>query len=252
MTTLSEQIVLLEEQLQLSQQADNARHILGEYEAIRAPLSKVDDALKTVYERSLVLQGLPDDAPQKMEFSGEIREVAKRALFALQTFTERWEAEGHEARQGNDLTLMSESLKSLVASCTEQVEHCWRSWVESLETLVALEDFLLESQKNIPGLEATYDAFVGARMQFRELIDAFPDDAEDIEKLQRLSATIQQLKAKMQFDLPEGVATFFRQLDSLNRKVSLTALTPEVLEWLRSHNLLDAYVVSRKGNIRGY
>jgi hypothetical protein len=244
MATISEQISLLKEQLQLSQQADNSRHILDEYEAIRTSIFKVNDSLKTMYSKSRTLQGLPEGGHQKMEFSEDVRETAKSGLFALQTFTARWESEGYKARQGNDLTLMTESLKSLVTSGTEQVEHCWKGWVESLE--VALEDVRLESQKNIPGLESTHAAFIKARIQFRELVAKFPEGAEDIERLQRLSTIMQQLKEKMQFDLPEEVAIFFRQLDSMSRKVSLGAMTPGVFEWLRLHNLLDAYVVSRK------
>lgn len=252
MATLNEQIGLMDTQLKLNQQAGNARHILGEYETIHGQLSQVDEPLKTVYERSLVLQKLPEDAPQKMNFSEEVRAIAKSALSVLQTFTDRWNSERHEARQGNDLARATASLKSLIGLCSTQVNQCWQSWATSLETLVGLEDFLLESQKNIPGMEITYDAFVRNRNQFRELVGKFPEDADDIKDLQRISTLMQQLKDKMQFDLPVEVATFFKHLDSINRRVSLATMTPEVFEWLRSHNLLDSYVVSRKVTIRGY
>ena len=252
MVTLNEQIGLLDEQLQLSQHADNAKHILGEYEAIRAPLSKVYDSLKTVYEHSLVLQKLPEDAPQKMVFSKEVGEAVKSAISALQAFTVRWESEGHAARQGNELSFATNSLNSLISSGTAEVEQCWMSWRGSLESLVALEDIVLQSQKNIDGLEETYKIFVKGRQEFRELVAKYPKDVMDIKKLQQLSDSLQRLKAKMQFEYPQEVATFFKQLNSLTRKVSLSAMTPEVFEWLRSHNLLDNYVVSRKGSIHGY
>lgn len=252
MTTLSEQINLLEEQLDLSQQAGHAKHILNEYEVIRKQLSEAEDSLRVMHSRFQVLQALPEDVPQKMEFSGEVREVAKRALFLLQTFSTRWEAERHESRQGNELRVATESLKSLSVIGKAEVDKCWRRWVELLKSLVALEDLLLESQKSIPGLEKTYNDFVKNRHQFIELVDKFPQNAQDIKRLQELSATMQSLKEKMQFDLPEDVATFFKQLDGLNHRVSLAAITPEVFDWLRSQNLLDAYVISRRGSVRGY
>ena len=247
MATLNEQIVLLEEQLKLNQQANEARHILGEYEAIRSPLSKVDSSMRTMFDHYQVLQVLPEDAPEKMVFSEEIKKVAKKALFDLQALTERWKAEGYEVRQGNDLALVTEELKTLVFSCAAEVNQCWQSWTDSLKILVSLEDILLQSQKNIPGLEAIYQAFVKAINRFRELVSEFPQDAETIVELQRLSARMHELKGNMRFDLPDDVASFFKELDNLNRKVSLSVMTSDVFEWLRSHNLLDAYIVSRKG-----
>lgn len=252
MVTLNKQIGLLNEQLQLSQQADNARHILEQYDLIRTPLFDGNDSLKTLYNQSLVLQNLPEDAPQKMEFSDEVRGTAKLALSTLQTFTDRWQSEGHEARQGNDLSSATNSLNGLVSTATTEVDQCWKSWKESLSTLVALEDVLLESQKNIPGLEAIYKDFVKNRDEFRALVAKFPKDVMAIQRLQQLRDSLLQLKAKMQFDLPPEVAIFFKQLDSLTRKVSLSSMTPEVFEWLRLNNLIDAYVVSRKGTPHGY
>ncbi len=252
MVTLNTQISLLDEQLKLSQQADNSKHILEEFENIRGALSNVNSLLKKVYEQFLVLQNLPEDAPQKIEFSEEIRDSAKSASMALQTFAERWVAEGHVARQGNELSVVTNSLNSLISSGSAEVEQCWKSWRESLVSLVALEDILLESQKNIPGLEDNYKAFVKNRQEFRVLVARLPLDESEIKKLQQLSDTLQKLKAQMQFDLPQEVAIFFKQLDSLNRKVSLSAMTPEVFAWLRLHKLLDAYVVSRRATIHGY
>jgi hypothetical protein len=252
MAMLSEQIALLDEQLQLSQQANNAMHILEEYELIRRPLSKNYDSLKTMLDRFIVLQNLPEDAPLEIGFSEGVQEAVKSAFFALQAFTARWQSEGHESRQGNDLGIATKSLSGLISSGATEVDQCWKSWRESLERLVALEDILLESQRNIPGLEEIHKAFVKNRQEFRALVARFPTDVSDIEKLKQLSDTLQQLKVKMQFDLPDEVATFFKQLDSLSRRVSLSTMTPEVFEWLRSHKLLDAYVVSRKGTIHGY
>jgi len=252
MATLNEQIGLLNKQLQLSQQADKKKHILEEYELIRKPLSECSDSLKTMFDRSLLLRSLPEDAPSKMAFSKYLRDVAKIATIALQTFNARWLLEDHEARQGNDLSFAINSLNGLISSSKDEVEQCWKSWKESLETLVTLEDVLLESQKNIPGLEAIYKAFVKNRQEFRTLVAKFPKDVSEIKKLQELSNTLLQLKAKMQFDLPQEVAIFFKELDGFTRKVSLSTMTIDVFEWLRSHNLLDAYVVSRKGTPYGY
>ena len=246
MTTLSQQIVQLQEQLKLNQQAYNARHILGEYEAIRSPLSKVGNSLRTMFDHYKILQNLPEDTPEKMVFSAEIKESAKNTLFVLRAFAELWQQNEHEARQGNDLANATQSLESLTAACLGEVGHCWHNWVSYLESYVALEDILLQSQKNIPGLEVTYTNFVKSRNRFRELINQLPQSSGVINELQQLTTTMQDLKGEMQFDLPEEVSAFFKELDAPNRNVSVSALTPEVFEWLHSHNLLGEYVVSRR------
>lgn len=252
MTTLNEQIDLLSGQLQLSQQADDARHILQECNLIHTPLFSVDESLKTVCKRFRVLQALPDDAPQKMEFSDDVLEVAKNALFALQKFAARWGKEGYEARQGDDLALTTDILEAFVRAGSGEEDKCWQDWLDSLERLVALEDVRLRSQKNIPGMEKIHDDFVQTRTKFRELVAEFPEDSNDIERLQQISVTMQELRNKMRFDLPEEVATFFKELDSVSRRVSLAKMTAEVFEWLRSNDLLDDYVVSPRGTVRGY
>lgn len=252
METLNEQIALLDAQLQLNQQAHNARHILEQYELIRTPLFNANSSLDTMYKRSLLLRELPGDYSQKMAYSEDVRRTAKSALSAIGTFAARWQSEDYESRQGNELSVATNSLNNLISSGSVEVEQCWQSWRESLESLVALEDLLLESQRNIPGLEEIYKAFVKNRQEFRALVAKFPKDVSDIKRLEQLSDTLQKLRDQMQFDLPQEVAIFFKQLDSLARKVSLSTMTPEVFEWLRSHNLLDAYVVSRKGTYHGY
>lgn len=247
MTTLNEQIAELEEQLNWNQQADNFRHILKEYDAIRTPLLKADRSLRVMSDNYTVLLVLPQDAPARMVFSTEIKEAAQKVRFALETFTERWKQEMHEARQGNYLALVVQGLNALVSACDAEIVDCWQQWVDHLKIIVELEKILLQSQKGIPGLEETYKGFVEARTRFQELIEQFPQSVNTINELQQLSKTMHELKGQMQFDLPDEVADFFKKLDVLNRKVSLAVLTPEVFKWLRSNNLLGEYVVERRG-----
>lgn len=247
METLNKQIALLEEQLQLNQKADDARHILGEYKAIFDPLSKVDSSLKTVLDYYKTLQVLPEDAPKKMAFSGEVKDAAKKTIFILKAFTERWKKEEHEARQGNDLANAKQSLESLSLFCQGEVERCWLGWVNFLESLVRLEEVLLQSQKNIPGMEEIFSGFVKARSRFRELVEELPTDPDVIYELKILREKMIKLKGKMNFDLPQDVSIFFKDLDIYNSKVSLSSLTPGVLKWLSENNMLGEFVVSRKG-----
>jgi len=247
MATLNEQICQLKEQLNLNQHADNARHILDEYEAIHTPLSKLNSVLRFMSDQYSTLQNLPDEAPARMVFSTEIKETTHNTLFVLQKFTERWDQEGHVARQGNDLPNLVQSLQSLASSCQSEVEYCWKSWVNYLESYVSLEDVLLQSQKNIPSLEKTYNNFITAQSRFRELIKQIPQSPDIIHELQQLREKMVELKGEMQFDLPEEVSAFFKQLDTHNRRVTLAILTPAIFDWLSSHKLLSEYVVSRTG-----
>lgn len=246
MATLKKQIALIEEELNLNKQANDAQHILGEYETIRESLSKVETSIKNMFNYYQVLQVLPEDAPEKMVFSVEIKEAAKNAKFILKTFADRWQQEEHKARQGNDLANATQSLEALFLSCKAEIERCWQSWVGVLDMDVRLEDALLQSQRNIPGLEETHNEFIKARSRFRELIEQLPNDKSVITELTQLRKKMTDLKGQMQFDLPEDVSNFFKELDAFNRHVSLALVTPNVLEWLQAKNMLNEYVVSRK------
>lgn len=247
MTTIKQQMADLKNEITLNQQADNKKHILSELETIREPLSRANSAMQSMLDSYHILQNLPEDTPEKIEFSQEIKEGAKTAKFALESFYNLWHQEEHRARQGNDFANTLNTLGSVLSSCQTTITDCWQKWVNALRSEVHLEPILLESQKNIPGLKQVYEDFVLYRDRFQELTKRFPEDLDIINELVQLRDQLVELKGKMQFDLPKDVGVFFNDLNSLHHQVSLTLLTTDVIEWLKNHDMLDEFVVSRRG-----
>jgi hypothetical protein len=247
MTTIKQQMTNLKNEIMLNQQADNSKHILSELETIREPLSKANSVIQSMLNSYQILQNLPEDAPENIEFSQEIKDGAKTAKFAIETFYIRWQQDGHQARQGDDFANTLSSLKSVLSSCQTTITNCWQKWVHAIEVDIHLEPVLLKSQKNIPGLKQVYEDFILYRDRFQELTRRFPEDKNIINDLIHLHEQLVNLKGKMQFDLPKDVGAFFKALDNLHHQVSLTLLTTDVIEWLKNHDMLDKFVVSRRG-----
>lgn len=78
---------------------------------------------------------------------------------------------------------------------------------------------------------------------FNKYRSNLPKDADDFKSLQMISEQLAQIK--FQEDVPDDVRKFF---EATNTGAGLDLLTIDVIEWLRSNNLLSSYVVRAKLN----
>lgn len=249
MTTLNEQITQLEQELALNKNASNVHYILGEYEAIRSSFADVNTSLNTILEHYRVLKNLPEDAPSQMIFSDDLKQSAKKARFSLKAFTDRWAAEAHQARQGNELARATEILNSTLSSCQKEAKDCWKSWIQALQQMVTVEEARLANQMNIPGQKQIVTDFIKERKRFNDLKKRLPDQTDVIMEIIQLQENMTALKGQMKFDLPPDVDAFFKELDALSNDVSLDFLTSDVLQWLKDNHMLGDFIVTRKGTV---
>ena len=80
-------------------------------------------------------------------------------------------------------------------------------------------------------------------LQFAKYRSKIPQDSEDFANLRDLSEQLSQVT--FQEDVPASVKKFFEETSS-SSGASLDLLTIEVIEWLRSNNLLTSYNVRAK------
>lgn len=250
MSTLVEQIKKLNNQIELSQQSDKAHHIIGEVTYIYEFLNKPQQKLSKLLKQFDALINLPDTAINEVSVTDAVKNLARSNLSILADFTNRWEVEGHLARQGNELVAVDNSLNGFAAILNDDISNCWSDWLQQLQSSIVLEDVLLETQKNIPGLESVYANYKNNKIKLGELTKNIPEDAIAIRQIALLSEEMAKQIGMMDFNLPEEVSTFFKHLNNPIHlgKVPVSMLTPEVISWLKEHKIIDQFAVERWRN----
>lgn len=94
----------------------------------------------------------------------------------------------------------------------------------------------------IPGNKEALDRYKMLYQSFVKYRTNIPKDAEEFMALKAISDQLSEIKFEDK-DIPDDVRKFF---EATNTGASLDLLTNEVIEWLRSNNLLNRYVVRAK------
>jgi len=249
MATLNQEISQLKEQLDLSQKSGEAQHIISEYGQIFKRLKTPSDILHSSLEQYQILKKLPHDAPIKISVSEELKEQVQISAQSLKVFVEKWEELDYSSRQIDELDNAKVSLGTFNERFGQGIKDCWLAWTEKLENACGLDDFLLESQKSIPGLEEVYLQYKDSQSNFNNLLLSIAASEDAINQLEKQSEIMIGLKGQMQFKLPDEVSAFFKQLtNNTNGQVSLSMMTLNVFEWLQKKDLLKQYVLRRNRN----
>jgi hypothetical protein len=106
------------------------------------------------------------------------------------------------------------------------------------ETPRALEQKLPPSAENAEALHRYTARYTELSNQLRVGAGA----AEDVAKIRAMVATLQTEIAAMHFDYPSDITDFLRAAMAPSG-VPLSGVTPQLLEWLREHNMLESYTV---------
>lgn len=90
----------------------------------------------------------------------------------------------------------------------------------------------------IPDNKTALDKYTRLYEKFARYRNTVPSTQEAIDEVRALSEELVQIK--FEENVPKPVEAF---VTAINNGASLRLLTPEVLDWLRMHDLLDSYVV---------
>lgn len=146
-------------------------------------------------------------------------------------------------RQGTRWTNLSGRLEALATKMREVQANDWKiffgnNFFGGLPP-AQREAKLAPTPENKEALER-YKMLHQSFVKYRSNI---PKDAEEFKSLRTMSEMLAQIK--FQEDVPDDVRMFF---EATITGASLDLLTYEVIEWLRSNNLLSSYVVRAKLN----
>ena len=245
MSTIRAQLEAVKVELNLAKKAENAKHTIEEIQEIT---NKLDSATEMLDEQVCLLdtlRALPDGALQGLDWK-TIQKSSLQIRKGLEVVTRRWETEGHNVRQGNDLVTFENNSKKLSERIEMELRHAWTGWVSALAKASALDEPMLESQARIPGQGQLCADFRKIQKTFHDLTSRLPSQRSDIQAITKATQRMVALKGSMSFNTPEDVLDFLKAFDSYpQRRVGLHQLTPEVLAWLNKHGWGGQFSLSR-------
>ncbi|SEI52064.1 hypothetical protein [Paraburkholderia diazotrophica] len=247
MRTLEQQLLTLREQYQLSRSAGKAHEAIKDCSEIFSRLKPVIDALSMSIKNQSVLEALPENAPERVDFDNELQRLRDHAASNLSRFTQAWTSQKSEARQDDSLNAVTDSLRHLSLSIDQHLQSCWTNWIESLRGTFIVEQVILDTQRDIPGLEQSYTRYIELRKQFKLLSSQIPDAVSSLSDLQSIARAMRAEREGMKFDLPPEVDAFFKRLNQHDGagKVPLSEMSPKIFDWLREQGLLANFSIER-------
>ena len=200
----------------------------GELLQLSGPINLLASKAKLLINKGVVITSVTDIGP----IIETIKKVSSRFVEMPKSIT---------LRQGKRWTGLSRKLEELAKKSGEIQADDWRNFFVN-NFFGGLppnqrEAKLAPTPENKHALER-YKVLYQSFVKYRSNI---PKDTEDFKTLRLLSEQLAQIK--FQEDVPENVRKFF---EATNTGASLDLLTIEVIEWLRSNNLLSSYIVRAK------
>lgn len=146
-------------------------------------------------------------------------------------------------RQGTRWTGLSSKLEALATKVGGAQTSDWKTYFDG-NFFGGLPPAQREAKLilAIPGNKEALDRYKMLYQSFVKYRTNIPKDAEEFMALKAISDQLSEIKFEDK-DIPDDVRKFF---EATNTGASLDLLTNEVIEWLRSNNLLNRYIVRAK------
>jgi len=276
MSTLRQQLTEMQHQLDLSVQTSKATQII---EKCGVVLSKTDTVaghytrLKSQYP---ALQSLPPE--QRVNWSEEQRNELKKAVNSVNNLLSQWsrwlnnqtqaatvvdvenpdeplseeaaaqEVTAYDIIQNDSLTNCVNLTLSLHRTLSDQLKSAWEEWLQVMHQKIHVDSKTLDAQQKVDKYKAIADEYLSLRGKYDLLIQSLPENGERLLQITAMSGQLHSLREAMNTDdWPEAVRLFFDRINGSQRdKPTLSALTPEVLNWLQDEDMLEDFVITRK------
>lgn len=246
MSLLKQQINTLKEEFLHSKSSGDSKNIIDDCEDLHKRFKPVSENLDLLISSIDVLKSLPHNAPESVLLSDELIDNCKLNIKILNKLILEWNSKKTNILQTDLVDDAYKSLYALEKELAIKVNSSWRSWIEKLEESFRVEDFLLDSQRGIPGLSDIHNKYIELRKIFRAESKNLPKNIWSIQNLERVSVDMQDLSKQMQQDLPVDIVDFFKHINNNNGQAPLSLLTPNVLDWFKEHNQLGGFTIHRK------
>ena len=252
MNALQDQITEIGELLAGLQSSSENKEAIEEYTLLITRLTPVCNELKLQCDTRKIIGHLPDDFMLQGLKDDEFEQYATTQSF-IDIFRNSWEEVEHKARQDNNsLDNSVQSIRVLNKDLSQANRQAWDTWISELIISFEISDVELDSQEDVPGLRENIRLYKDKAHEFQMLTDTIPNDTAALEEILTIAKCLESLRGNMDFNLPKGVKTFFKQLNNSisGNQFPLSSLTPEVIKWLTENDQLTNFVIKRKGMYR--
>jgi hypothetical protein len=140
--------------------------------------------------------------------------------------------------QGKHWTSLMTALDAAIATVETNQRHDWSAYVGN-----SLFAGLPPEQRKVglvqtPDNKVALERYTRLYEKFARYRNTIPGTAQALDEVHQYSADLGEIA--FEEDVPQNVEAF---INALAFGASLALLTPEVIAWLREHDLLDSYVV---------
>lgn len=282
MTTLRQQLAEMQKELDLSVQAGKASQIIDKCNLVCSKTNTIADKFALLKQQYPAQQQLPRgiavtwndeqrseliaaansvkslklqwgrwlknqsvNNPGEEENLVDQEESPQNSLDETQAASE--EPTAYDIIQNDSLTHCVSQLGTLHKDLSKELKDAWDAWLEELHQQVHVDDKTLNFQKNANKFDDIASDYERRRQDFENLTQCQPVSGEKIHQIKALAEKLYSLRSRMKTDWPDVVQAFFNSINGpQSHRPTLSALTPEVLEWLRDEEMLDEFVITRK------
>lgn len=278
MITLRQQLAELQQQLDLSIQASKATLIIEKCGVVLSKTETVAGHYGRLKFQYPALQCLPPEL--RVIWSEDQRNELKIAANSVNNLLSQWsrwlnnqtqaaaaidaqnpdetlaeeleeiaarEPTAYDIIQNDSLTNCMNLTLSLHRTLSDQLKSAWEEWLQVLHQQIHVDSKTLEAQQKVGKLKEVADEYLSVRNTFDLLIQSLPENGDSITNIQAMADHLNTLRSMMKTDWPEAVQQFFDRINGpLHGKPTLSALTPEVLNWLHDEDMLEDFVITRK------
>lgn len=276
MSTLRQQLAEMQQQLDLSVQANKATMIIEKCGVVLSKTDTVVGHYSRLKSQYTALQRLPLEL--RVDWSEEQRNQLKNAANSVNNLQSQWsrwlnnqthaaaaidaqnvdepldekeaaqESTAYDIIQNDSLTNCVNLTLSLHRTLSDQLKSAWEEWLQVMHQQIHVDSKTLDAQQKVDKYKTIADEYLSLRGKYDLLIQSLPENGERILQITAMSDQLHSLREAMNTDdWPEAVRLFFERInDPLRGKPTLSALTPEVLNWLQDEDMLEDFVITRK------
>ncbi|WP_318376088.1 hypothetical protein [Enterobacter sp.] len=275
MSSLRQQLIEMQQQLDLSVQASKATMIIEKCGIVLSKTDTVAGHYSRLKSQYTALQRLPPKL--RVDWSEEQRNQLKNAANSVNNLQSQWsrwlnnqtqaaaidaqnvdepldkkeatqESTAYDIIQNDSLTNCVNLTLSLHRTLSDQLKSAWEEWLQVMHQQIHVDSKTLDAQQKVDKYKAIADEYLSLRSKYDLLIQSLPENGERILQITGMSDQLHSLREAMNTDdWPEAVRLFFDRINGpLRGRPTLSTLTPEVLHWLQNEDMLEDFVITRK------
>ncbi|EJC6828438.1 TPA: hypothetical protein NKQ52_004680 [Vibrio parahaemolyticus] len=243
--SIKQQVTKLQHVVKLRNEAMQYEKKIADNSVINNRLGSISGPLGEQVKRVTLMTSLDQFGGVAIKLEDSLLRQAQNSKLVLSEFRELWDEKNFGALQDNRLSNAEQSIKALVAQLEEITQHAYMYWKQDFEGKFDVDDTTLDQQKHFPDKLPIQKEYIDTKSFFYTVEQEFTWTEGELQKLFKLAQTLVELSAQMNREhLPEDVKQFLNAVKAPTVRSTLRYLTPEVLEWLKQHQMLDKFVVS--------